>query len=213
MKRRRRILYWLGFLLAVVGALRAAAAGEVFEPPGDPSPEPSPTVAASPAQRDPPAVPSGPRPAGVPAEAQEGTVARIVDGDTIWVAIDRPGGPIPAGNDHRVRMLEIDTPETVRPNAAIQCGGLDASAFARAELPVGSAVYLVADREDKDRYGRYLRYVWDFEGEFYNEKAVAEGYAKAVLYRPNDRYISRMREVEAAARLDGRGLWGACGAQ
>ncbi len=139
-------------------------------------------------------------------------MAKVVDGDTIRVAIDRAGGAIPPGDDHRVRMLEIDSPETVKPNAVVQCGGLAARAFSRAELPVGSTVYLQADREDKDRYGRYLRYVWDFEGEFYNEKAVAEGYAKAVLYRPNDRYISRMKQVEAAAREGGRGLWGACAA-
>ncbi len=131
---------------------------------------------------------------------------RIVDGDTLIVAVDRPG-PIPAG-DHRVRLLEIDTPETVRPNYPVQCGGAGATEFARAELPEGSAVYLVGDREDKDEFGRYLRYLWDFEGEFYNEKAVAGGHAKAVLFEPNDRYIDRIRRAELSAKQSKKGVWG-----
>ncbi|HVL52343.1 MAG TPA: thermonuclease family protein, partial [Actinomycetota bacterium] len=126
----------------------------------------------------------------------------------IRVAIDRPGGSVPVGRSHRIRILQIDTPETVRPNYPVQCAGRDATAFARAELPVGSTVYLLADREDKDRFGRYLRYLWDFEGEFSNEKAVARGLAKAVIYPPNDLYAGRMRQAEAAARQDRRGLWG-----
>ena len=131
---------------------------------------------------------------------------RIVDGDTLVVAVGRPG-PIPAG-DHRVRLLEIDTPETVRPNRPVQCGGGGATDFAKAELPEGSTVYLVADREDKDEFGRYLRYLWDFESEFYNEKAVAEGHARAVLFQPNDRYIDRMRSAESSAKEKKKGVWG-----
>ena len=202
MRAKRRIWYWLG-ILVVVGAAAWGGAGRVLGP-----------VPGPPADRTPPAPPpvvpkdSPSRPAGVPAEAQEGTVARIVDGDTIWVSIARAGGAIPVGEEHRVRMLEIDTPETLRPNYPVQCGGGDATAFARAELPVGSAVYLLADEQDKDRFGRYLRYVWDFEGEFYNHKAVAEGYARAVVYRPNDRYVDRMREAETWAKQARKGVWG-----
>lgn len=145
-------------------------------------------------------------PAEVPAGAQEGKVMRIVDGDTLIVTIDGPG-PLPAG-DHRIRVLEIDSPETVKPNYPVQCGGTGATEFARGELPVGSTVYLVADREDKDEFGRYLRYLWDFEGQFYNEKAVAEGNARAVLFPPNDRYIDRMRRAETSARENEKGIWG-----
>jgi micrococcal nuclease len=133
-------------------------------------------------------------------------VKRIVDGDTLIVTVDRPG-PIPAG-DHRVRLLEIDSPETVRPNYPVQCGGAGATEFARAELPEGSAVYLVSDREDKDEFGRYLRYLWDFDGEFFNEKAVAGGHARALLIEPNDRYIDRMRSAELSAKQNKKGVWG-----
>ena len=207
MLRRGRIWYLLVVLIAVAGAAWGGV-GPVLETGSAPSP-------AAPTALGPSTVPNGSRnrPAGVPAEAQEGRVAKIVDGDTIWVSIGSPGGAIPVGKEHRVRMLEIDTPETVRPNYQVQCGGGDATAFARAELPVGSAVYLMADEQDKDGFGRFLRYVWDFEGEFYNQKAVAEGYARAVLYRPNDRYIDRMREAEALAKQAGKGVWGKACAQ
>jgi micrococcal nuclease len=191
-RRNRRILFWLGVALALFGTIRAVAAGGGFIPPGGNSRGAESLV----------------RPVEVPPGAQEGKVTRIVDGDTIIVTVDRPGGPLPAGRAHRIRLLEIDTPETVRPNQPVQCGGASATAFAREELPVGSTVFLQADREDRDEYGRYLRYVWDAEGEFYNEKAVAEGHARAVLFRPNDRYIERIRRAEAAAKLQSRGIWG-----
>lgn len=184
MRRRRRILFWLGVVLAVAGMVRWAGS----------------TRLSAPTERE------LERPAAVPAGAQEAKVRRIVDGDTLIVEVRDPG-PVPAG-EHRVRVLEIDTPETVKPNYPVQCGGRGAAAFAEAELPVDSTVYLAADREDRDTYGRYLRYVWDFEGEFYNEKAVAEGYAKAVLFEPNDRYISRIRLAETSAKDSKKGIWG-----
>jgi micrococcal nuclease len=182
--RRRRILFWLGLVLAVIGAVRWAGSSGALHPPDR----------------------SSPPPAEVPAGAQEAKVKRIVDGDTLIVTVDRPG-PIPAG-DHRVRLLEIDSPETVRPNYPVQCGGAGATEFARAELPEGSAVYLVSDREDKDEFGRYLRYLWDFDGEFFNEKAVAGGHARALLIEPNDRYIDRMRSAELSAKQNKKGVWG-----
>lgn len=147
-------------------------------------------------------------PEGIPDGAQAGVVEKVVDGDTIWVRIDEPGGPLLAGATHKIRLLEIDTPETVDPSRPVQCGGPQATAFAERMLPVGSTVYLVADREDTDRYGRFLRYVWTADGEFYNLQAVATGHARAVLYEPNDAYIDLLRGAEADARAAGLGLWG-----
>ncbi|CAN5861692.1 thermonuclease family protein [soil metagenome] len=198
MRRRRRILFWLGVALAAFGAVRAIGPGGFRLP-----------HAAG------PSVGNAVRPVEVPPGAQEATVRRIVDGDTLIVQVDRPGGPLPPGSRHRVRLLEIDTPETVRPNYPVECGGEAAAAFARKELAVGSSVFLLADREDTDEFGRYLRYAWDFEGEFFNEKAVAGGHARAVLYQPNDLYIDRIRRAEAVAKQAKIGIWGeACaGAQ
>jgi micrococcal nuclease len=146
----------------------------------------------------------------VPAGAQPAVVERIVDGDTIEVRVDEPGA-LPAQATYDIRLLEIDTPETKKPGTPVQCFGPEATAFAKERLPVGSTVYLVADAEETDRYGRYLRYVFTVDGGFFNLQAVRRGYAEAVLYEPNDRYIQRMRAAEAEARAAERGQWGACG--
>ncbi len=69
---------------------------------------------------------------------------------------------------------------------------------------------MLAGKQDKDRYGRFLRYVWTQDGDFYNEKAIKEGLAKAVLYPPNDLYINQLRAAEAEAKQSTRGLWRAC---
>ncbi|HEX4863858.1 MAG TPA: thermonuclease family protein, partial [Acidimicrobiales bacterium] len=150
------------------------------------------------------------RPSGVPPKAQAAVVERVVDGDTFWARVDEPGGVLPADATHEIRVLEIDTPETVDPRRPVGCYGPEASAFTKAELAVGSTVYLLPDKEDRDRYGRFLRYVWEADGEFFNDKAVRLGYAKAALYMPNDRFIAQLRAAELEAKGSKRGLWGAC---
>jgi len=141
--------------------------------------------------------------------AQIATVVRHVDGDTIWVAVEEPGGPLPPGDSHRIRLLEIDAPELADPQDGAQCWGPESSAFAQQHLPLGSRVQLVADRENTDQYGRFLRYLWTADGTFYNHAAVAQGHARAVLYEPNDAHIALLREAEAAAQVGGLGMWGA----
>jgi micrococcal nuclease len=137
-------------------------------------------------------------------------IERVVDGDTFWARVDVAGGILPAGATHEIRVLEIDTPETVAPRRPVGCYGPEASAFTKGELAAGSVVYLLPDKEDRDRYGRFLRYVWKADGEFFNDKAVRLGYAKAALYMPNDRFIMQLRAAEAEAKSNRRGLWGAC---
>jgi micrococcal nuclease len=142
---------------------------------------------------------------GIPAGAQKAKVSRNVDGDTIW-AEPLEVGSLPTGAAHKIRILEIDTPEIY--GGTVECFGPEASAFAKRELPVGSVIALFPDKEDKDRYGRFLRYVWQEDGDFFNDMAVRLGFARAVLYMPNDLYIGQMREAEAKANI--RGLWAAC---
>ncbi len=148
-------------------------------------------------------------PLAIPAQAQQARVDEVVDGDTLWVRVTGSGGPLPAGERHKIRLLEIDTPETQAPGAAVECGGPEATDFARRRLPVGSTVHLVADQEDTDQYGRYLRYAWTSDGEFFNLDAVRTGHARAVLYEPNDAHIEQMRAAEAQARTERLGIWGA----
>jgi micrococcal nuclease len=117
---------------------------------------------------------------GVPFGAQPAIVVRVVDGDTIWVR------PVSGGEPQRVRLLEIDAPETNPDHGGPECYGPQATAFAERLLRVGSTVYLVADRQDQDEFGRSLRYVWTQAGQFFNEQTVRQGYARAVLFPPNE---------------------------
>ena len=195
--RNGRLRRWLLTTVAVVLGIGLAAAcgdpGAVGSDPGGDAERPAAAAAV---------------PDGVPAGAQAAVVERIVDGDTIAVRVDQPGGPLPAATSSTVRLLEIDTPETAHPDAGVECGGPEATAFTSAHLPVGSTVYLVADRADTDRYGRFLRYVWTADGAFFNEAIVRAGHARAVLYEPNDAYIDVLRAAEQEARAAGRGIWG-----
>jgi len=147
-------------------------------------------------------------PADVPAGAQAAVVERIVDGDTLWVHRAASGGHLSAGETHKIRLLEIDSPETAHPQLGQQCGGQEATDFATDLLPLGSTVWLTADREDRDRYDRFLRYAWTADGTFFNEAAVRTGHARAVLFEPNDAYIDVMRAAEEEARGAQRGIWG-----
>jgi micrococcal nuclease len=145
--------------------------------------------------------------AGIPDAAQAATVERVVDGDTIWVRVDEPGGRLPPAT-HKVRLLEIDAPETAQSPAGAECGGEEATAFANRHIPVGTEVFLLHDREDTDRYDRFLRYAWTSDGLFFNLEAVRSGRMRAVLFEPNDAYIEQLRAAEDDARGAGRGIWG-----
>lgn len=140
---------------------------------------------------------------------QPAVVTRHVDGDTLWVRA-RGDGPLPQAQEHKIRLLEIDTPEVADGGGAGECYGAEAAAFTAGVLPLGAEVALEADRADTDQYGRYLRYLWSADGELVNAEIVRQGFARAVLYQPNDAHIERIRAAEAEARGAGRGLWGAC---
>lgn len=110
----------------------------------------------------------------------------------------------------KVRLLEIDTPETKDPSKPVQCYGTEASAYTAKLTPVGSTVWVVRDKELLDPYGRTLLYLWKPNGLFVNREIVRLGYGHAVLFAPNDHYIDTMRAAEAEARSARRGLWSAC---
>ncbi len=136
---------------------------------------------------------------GFPRQAR---VVRIVDGDTVKVAVD--------GRRETVRYIGVDTPESVKPNTPLECFG-KAAAAANARLVAGRAVRLVADREHRDRYGRLLAYVYRAsDGVFVNERLVREGYARTLRIRPNTHFASRFSVLQNLARSGRRGLWGRC---
>ncbi len=155
-------------------------------------------------ERDGPAPYAG----GVPAGAQPAVVEHVVDGDTVRVSVDGAGGLGPG--EHRIRLLQIDSPELDTGDGAAECGAEAARAFLRTRLPRGTHVWLEADRHDTDRFGRPLRYVWTRDGRMVNRAVVASGHARAVLFAPNDRHWQTMAAAQTAARRDRAGMWRAC---
>jgi micrococcal nuclease len=140
------------------------------------------------------------RPESLPAG---GTVVRAIDGDTILV---QAGGKI-----WDVRLLGIDTPETVDPRKPVQCFGPEASHFTK-HLVTGRRVVLRYDKEHHDRYGRLLAYVYLLSGRnsFLNALLVRLGYARTVPFAPNTEHAGELAALERKAALAGRGLWSAC---
>lgn len=139
-------------------------------------------------------------PAGDPAVA---TVTRVVDGDTLAVEV--------AGRDERIRLLGIDTPESVAQDRPVQCFGKEASLALAGLAPEGTQLRLVLDAEARDRFGRLLAYAYRVDDDlFLNRWLVTEGFANAVVYEPNTAFATEFAAAEAEARAAGRGLWGVC---
>ena len=137
-------------------------------------------------------------------------VTRVVDGDTVEVRItersDGPGaGLAEIGGTYSVRLIGIDTPESVKPGSPVECFGKEASAAAGALLD-GQTVTLVKDVEETDSYDRLLRYVY-LGDEMANARLVINGYANAYTYPPNIRHSELFVELQHEARQNDRGLW------
>ncbi len=138
------------------------------------------------------ALPAWPAPGGL-----EGTVVRVVDGDTIHVRIgDRV---------EKVRYIGVNTPEVHHPTKGEEPGGREASEVNR-RLVTGKHVRLELDVQERDRYGRLLAYVW--AGEIMvNAELVRLGYAQVMTIPPNVRYQEMFVKLQREAREAGRGLW------
>lgn len=130
-------------------------------------------------------------------------VMRVIDGDTIEVA---NGSSV-----EKIRYIGIDAPETVDPRKPAQCFGREASERNK-ELVLGKLVRLENDVSDRDKYGRFLRYVYlvDEPGVSVNLELVSEGYAKAFIYPPDIEYVGLFINTERKAREMDLGLWKAC---
>lgn len=147
---------------------------------------------------------------GEPGGFESAVVKDVIDGDTIEVEVTGlAAGPVAGetqiGNEYTVRLIGIDTPESVKPNSPVECFGRESSAAAEALLS-GAEVRLVKDVEEMDRYGRLLRYVYLGE-ETANGRLVVNGYAHAYTYPPNVRHTDLFVRLERDAREDERGLW------
>jgi micrococcal nuclease len=136
---------------------------------------------------------SGP---GVPAGAREASIARVVDGDTVELA-----------GLGKARLIGIDTPEVY---GGVECYGPEASAYAKKQLD-GKRVRYTVGREERDRYGRLLVYLWLEDGRSFNAMLVSRGYARPLTIQPNSDYADRFARLSRRARETSRGLWHTCG--
>lgn len=140
---------------------------------------------------------------GLPGEPNA-VVQRVVDGDTLVVET--------GGVEERVRLIGVDTPESVKPGTEVECYGKEASEHTEELLPEGTEVVLERDVEARDRYDRLLAYVYRAsDGVFVNLAMIDQGYAQPAAYPPNVAHTEQFTTAGGDARENGRGLWGACG--
>ncbi len=128
------------------------------------------------------------------------SVKKVIDGDTI--EIER------YGKAEKVRMIGIDTPETLDPRKPVQCFGKEASDKSK-DLLSGGRVRLEFDPivGEKDKYNRLLAYVWS-NNELVNLKLIKEGYANEYTYRSQSyKYQNEFKNAQTVAKESSIGLW------
>lgn len=131
-------------------------------------------------------------------ELVRATVMNVVDGDTILVKID--------GDEYKVRMIGVDTPESVASEDYLELSGKEnttngklASDYTASQLYKGMTVYLQSDTSNTDKYDRLLRYVWltntvdvydykDICTYMYNAILIENGYAEPMTIEPDTAY-------------------------
>ena len=143
-----------------------------------------------------------------PNAVYEVSIRRVVDGDTIVVNF-------PTGEQERVRLIGVNTPETVHPKKPVEYYGKEASDFTKKEL-TGKKVWLQMDVQVRDRYQRALGYIWleaPQENEstirrgMFNARLLLDGYGQVMTIQPNSRYAEMFVGFQREARAKGRGLW------
>lgn len=125
-------------------------------------------------------------------------VIRVVDGDTIIVEINL--------KEEKVRLIGVDTPETVKPGTPVQKYGKQASAFIRRVLK-DKKVKLEFDVQHRDKYARLLAYVYLEDGRMMNKILLEEGYAQVMTVPPNVKYQKEFIDLERKAKKAKKGLW------
>jgi micrococcal nuclease len=129
-------------------------------------------------------------------------ITKVVDGDTVDVVFNE-------GYEARIRLLGVNTPETVDPRRTVECFGKEASNFAKETL-AGERVLLVADpqADERDRYGRLLRNIYLEDGTDFNAMLIEQGYAYAYLSFPlTPERKAELKRLETEAKEAQRGLW------
>ncbi|MGW3877696.1 thermonuclease family protein [Micrococcus luteus] len=137
------------------------------------------------------------------AEGDVVTVESISDGDTLRVTL----GEVST----RVRLLNIDTPETRHPSKPVECMGPEATAALKSMISPGDTVVLRYDRRLHDRYDRLLAGVYA-DGVLLNAEMARLGYGEPTLFDGNDCFLPEVEAAWEQARANGVGRFsGECG--
>jgi endonuclease YncB( thermonuclease family) len=128
------------------------------------------------------------------------SVSSVVDGDTIKISMN--------GKVETLRLIGIDTPETVDPRKPVQCFGKEASNKGK-ELLNGKKVRIEMDstQGERDKYSRLLAYVYRDDGLFFNKYMIEQGYAHEYTYNTPYKYQTEFKTAEKNARISQLGLW------
>lgn len=130
-------------------------------------------------------------------------VIEVIDGDTVKLRIGK--------QTEIVRLIGIDTPETVHPTKPVECFGPEASAHLKNILPKDTEVLVQRDVEARDYYHRLLLYLYRASDElFVNQHMVETGHAIPYPFEPNTAYSRTFAAIGNAARTAAVGLWGTC---
>jgi micrococcal nuclease len=149
---------------------------------------------------------SADRPKTIQSAAQDGQsqelhkVTRVIDGDTIDVLV--------GDTTQRIRLIGVNTPETVDPRKGVECFGKEASAFTRSTLE-NTSVILVVDpsQQNIDKYGRLLRYLKLEDGTNFNKLLIEQGYAYEYTYGTPYQLQKEFKQAQTDAMQMSRGLW------
>ncbi|OPH60812.1 hypothetical protein BC351_16570 [Paenibacillus ferrarius] len=129
-------------------------------------------------------------------------IVRVVDGDTMKVSFTESGKV----KEETIRLLLVDTPESVAPDKPVQPFALEASKYAK-DILTNKDVKLELDVSERDKYGRLLCYLY-IGDKMFNEMLLENGYARvAYVYPPNVKYVDQFREIQKTAQLKGINIW------
>lgn len=128
------------------------------------------------------------------------SVTDVVDGDTIKISMN--------GSTETLRLIGMDTPETVDPRKPVQCFGKEASKKGK-ELLLNKKVRIEKDptQGERDKYDRLLVYVYRDDGIFYNKLMIEQGYAHEYTYNTPYKYQSEFKSAQKSAEQNQLGLW------
>lgn len=171
---------------------------------------PTPTIAPPKVQATPttpatapptPTTPAKSASAAKPSARKEAQIVRVVDGDTLRLRVD--------GKEEAVRMIGLNTPESVDPRRPVECLGKEASAQLGELLRGVTAVQVEPDptQDTRDRFGRLLLYVWLPSGTLLNKEMIRLGYAHEYTYDQPYRFQADFKAAQKEAEVAKRGLW------